>query len=145
MTNVANPQNICFKNILNGIYFLQSQNKTNVYICQIQFYFFKLLWIFLTIRQISHKFSNFFGFFFYVTWFKFKFFILRKSNYDVPCSFFVIKNQITICLKEIASSLSSLLHNKYGASWLCQNQVRFFRMFFKIIFFLQSQQKSIFF
>ena len=69
--------------------------------------FFKLIWIFLATLMIDvtqvYKLSSFFRFFFYVSWFTFRFFILRKSSmtvlarHSLRCPlFFVIKNQITI-------------------------------------------------
>ena len=140
MTNVTNPANICFRNILSRIYFYTAKMKLSFIFAAFNAIFFKLIWIFLTILMTDitqvHKFSRFFGFFFFM-WvdlsFNFLFWgyptsmVVLPTFCDVLCSF-PLRIKSPFLWKEIVSFLWSLLYNRYGASLLCQNQVNFFKV-----------------
>ena len=138
MTNVTNPANICFRNILSRVYFYTAKMKPSFTFVAFNSIFFKLIWIFLTILMTDiiqvHRFSRFFGFFLYVSWFSFDFLfwgnptlmVVLATFCDVLCSL-SLRFKSLFLLKEMVSFLWSLLYNKY-ASLLCQNQANFFKV-----------------
>ena len=151
MTNVTNPANICFRNILSRVYFYTAKMKPSFTFVAFNSIFFKLIWIFSTILMTDiiqvHRFFRFFGFFLYVSWFSFNFLfwgnptlmVVLATFCDVLCSL-SLRFKSLFLLKEMVSFLWSLLYNKYGASSLCQNQANFFKVLPNI-----SHQKKNFF
>ena len=144
VTDVTNPANICFSNILNRIYFHTAKMKLSFSFVTFSAIFFKLIWIFLTILVTDITQACWIGFFYFpFIWIDLRFNFLFWGNLTSMvvtfwCTmFFVIKNLITtslLFLKEMVSFLSPFLYNKYGASWLCQNQIKFFKILFQCIY-----------
>ena len=151
MANVTNPANICFRSILSRICSYTAKMKPSFTFITFNAIFFELISIFITIVMTDitqvYKFSRFFLTFILFSWvdlrFNFLFWgtptsmVLLVTFCDVLCSLSLrIKS---LFFKKMVSILLSLLYNKYGASSLCQNQVKSFKVLLQYI-----SSKSIF-
>ena len=113
VTDVTNPANICFSNILNRIYFHTAKMKLSFSFVTFSAIFFKLIWIFLTILVTDITQACWIGFFYFpFIWIDLRFNFLFWGNLTPMvvtfwCTlFFVIKNLITtwlLFLKEMVS------------------------------------------